>query len=337
MKLRVKTLILHIGRQKTGSTAIQNVLDTQRDWLSALDIWYPDAGRDGKMAHHQLATALDKRNATDAECSALIDALRTEAEQRPERTIIVSSEALQNVNDTVRVKELCRGFDVRVVCYLRESLAWKQSVWAHRIHARPYVGDFREFALSHALNYARFVKRWKAVANTMSIGLFDREHLEGGDVVNDFFARIERPFSAEDRLRIGDSRTNPSIGGNLLYFKLLLNFVQKGAPAQGRQFKTIGELAAAETRWQGRFRVSAADAAAIRRFDRKSNDFLRAHFGYCPEHDPTRSRPCPEPETLTTDLERLLEMPAFRDAFAPLSLVPAFEAGSGSKASRLSA
>ncbi len=47
---------------------------------------------------------------------------------------------------------------------------------------------------------------------------FDRAYFEGGDVLSDFCAQ-----AGIDPLPAPDKDSNPSIGGNLLYFKLLAN------------------------------------------------------------------------------------------------------------------
>jgi hypothetical protein len=116
---------------------------------------------------------------------------------------------------------------------------------------------------------------------------------------------------------------NPSLGGNLLYFKLLMNLAHENKPEFFGQYNALGRLAASDPRWRQRWYVSADDARQIRRVDRDSNNYLQNRFGDFKEVDTTRFPPMPDQATLKEDIAIILSDPSLTDAFLPLGLVPA--------------
>src|SRR6266508_5870907 len=87
-------LYLHIGRQKTGTTAIQRFFDQNRERLKEIGVCYPLAVPFGGIAHHGLAHALDRKDGR-AKTPKSLHPRFLEAFQksiRGARDIIVSSE-----------------------------------------------------------------------------------------------------------------------------------------------------------------------------------------------------------------------------------------------------
>lgn len=94
-------LILHIGRHKSGTSSIQHWLKRNNDLLSTNGILYPKSFRKG-VAHHNLVDILDPRRSGAADLDFAANQILREVTE--EDTIILSSEAFQNVNDLRHVR-----------------------------------------------------------------------------------------------------------------------------------------------------------------------------------------------------------------------------------------
>jgi len=317
----MKTVVLHIGRQKTGTTSLQSVLSENRSVLSANGIWYPDTGRGNDTAHHQLVGYLNPSTSTGARLKAIRSAFIKEVSARPEPTIIVSSEGFQSIRDLSLISDFFDQFRVVVIAYLREALSWKQSAWAQRIHAQCYADPFVLSATQHRVNYPEFCERWTTAFNDTQFILFERDRLLDGDVVADFLAQIGHSLPSADVGMLARSQENPSLGGNLLYFKWLMNLAHKGQQEFHSRYTAFTQLAATESRWRQHWFVAAKDAQRIRRFDKNSNDYLRQRFDGLNEVQTWLYPPMPETDTLAADFARILEHPQLENAFEPLGLI----------------
>ena len=96
----MRKLILHIGRHKTGTTAIQRFLYGNPELLRANGYCYPDHGAIG-FGHHDIAGALIKKNMelseiSDNEAVNKIRELIAGLVKGKKGIPIISSEAFQN-------------------------------------------------------------------------------------------------------------------------------------------------------------------------------------------------------------------------------------------------
>ena len=86
----LKTIIIHIGPHKTGTTTLQNALYINREFLLSNDIFIPCAGRRNikSAAHHNLAWELLKDSAYRPEYGNWENLIR-EVESCQQKTIII--------------------------------------------------------------------------------------------------------------------------------------------------------------------------------------------------------------------------------------------------------
>lgn len=127
-------LFLHIGANKTGTSAIQHYLNSQRDALAQAGLLYPRAGCSGE-AHYRLSDALnfsheklaqDERLALQKEIQ---DALDAEIGAVAPKSVVMSSENFVLERDIQPVLEFFVGFDLRFVVYLRRHDGWWPSAF----------------------------------------------------------------------------------------------------------------------------------------------------------------------------------------------------------------
>lgn len=120
----LKTVVLHIGPHKTGTTSLQAALRAARDELSSVGVLYPTTGAgrtDARIrGQHNLAWSTLGDHRQRPELGSWSN-LRTEIDKSDCSHVLISSEAFSRLDregvESVR-KEL-RGYDVRVVYVVR--------------------------------------------------------------------------------------------------------------------------------------------------------------------------------------------------------------------------
>ncbi|WP_430450444.1 hypothetical protein [Rhodophyticola sp.] len=157
-------VFLHIGMNKTGSSAIQSYLHHNRQALKEAGLLWPETGLDmggpGEGYHYRLSTALGfgagPREAGDAnERRALRKALEAEIAASEARTVVISSEYFVLRRKPDMLAEFFDGLDASVVVYLRRHDAWWPSLFAQAIKTTPKPPWRRSFESYHAFHAQR--------------------------------------------------------------------------------------------------------------------------------------------------------------------------------------
>jgi len=315
-------VVLHIGRQKTGTSSIQRFLAANASALAEEGILYPETGRLGgrHIAHHELATALNERESDGSALAELQGRFRAEIGSSPHPVVVLSSEAFQRVHDFGRLRRFFGASRPYVVCYLRECLAAKQSSWAQALQATSQNAAFLDFATGRRFAYQRFAAGWRRFADELDLALYERERLRDGDIVADFLTRIGHVSLANRLGSLVRDDGSPSLGGNLLHLRRVMNVARAGRPDPRGTFESLSTLAASEPRWRGRWRVTALERAAIDRVDRDDARYLEGVFGEIRREDFDLLPPMPELATLAEDTTRILSEPIIAEGFAALGL-----------------
>ena len=205
--------ILHIGTEKTGTTALQTALSNQRKYLSKNGVCYAKAP--GEPNCRSLAAAFTplgnrddyklKYGLTEPEAFAnwkqkLLGKIRKEITTAKKKchTYILSSEHFSSKiirdADVADLADYLRSEfeDVQVVCYLRRQDLMATSRINEGLRAGfpqrwfPNVSD--NGTLPPLYDYQTLIKRWSAAFGESAIKLrtFERSKLMGGSVVADF-------------------------------------------------------------------------------------------------------------------------------------------------------
>ncbi|ARC87511.1 hypothetical protein [Rhodovulum sp. MB263] len=264
----IRRLVLHIGRHKTGTSAVQRYLAGHRAAYAREGIVVPDFGGDegpeaepaDRAAHHRIA--LDCCSGPVEEARRRADAAdgwraRLAGAAEGGHTLVLTSEAFQNCFDFAALRVLCRDHYVEMVCYLREYLDYALSAYAQEVKKAGLYSGFFEFERGFNPQLGRFVARWETFANRCHWRLYDCSRLAEGDVVQDFLATAGLPDFGGDRYQ----SENPRLGGSLLGFKLLAN----GAGLHSlRLARALEPLAAARSDFRAPWRVGAGRQAQLR-------------------------------------------------------------------------
>ncbi|MGB0507946.1 MAG: hypothetical protein ACPGGK_17300 [Pikeienuella sp.] len=186
-------LILHIGDHKTGTSAIQRAL---AGGAAGPNVLYPETGRVMGSGHQNLAWEVgeDPRfNPEKGDWSVLAAELACAQQE----TTIISAEAFEFKDpkasiDLIRVRTSGVVTDLGAIVYIRPHAARILSSFGERV--KRGIGPFdRTRFLDWALKGDRFLylnrlEKWRAALapGRLMVRVFTRDHLTGGDAVNDF-------------------------------------------------------------------------------------------------------------------------------------------------------
>lgn len=226
-----KTIYLHIGRHKTGTSSIQHFVNGCAELLADLNLYYPQAGK-STIAHHDLAKLFAIQTNKTAEAqqqtlqSPVLATLLEEINNQP-CDVLLSSESFQNSHPSV-IQRAFDGFNLKVLVYIRNQIDYLASSYAQRVWATPYCESMEHY-YDHvfSVDYLEFLNRWKdACHGNITVRKFERQSLSENDIVVDFF---------ENMLNISDDSVkqkiitreledaNPSLTSDLLAYKIQYN------------------------------------------------------------------------------------------------------------------
>jgi len=217
--------VLHIGRNKTGTSALQNFLFRNRKKLKEFGVVYPEFGLEERNAHglarthHKLA-----RDIKNQEIDGLRDALYSEVAGYDD--VVLSSEIFHTIADPSRVARVFEPGTTKVVIYLREYVTYLASWYQQSIHSTNSTMRFSDVIGNFDASNVPLVDRWVDVfgKENVIVRLYDRDRLIENDIVPDFFSAAglgHINLASLDRTE--ERHINPSLSGNLLFFKRVLN------------------------------------------------------------------------------------------------------------------
>ncbi|WP_143735702.1 hypothetical protein [Microbulbifer mangrovi] len=218
-------VILHIGRHKAGSTAIQEFLLRNDEFLRSNGYFYPLNMRLGR-GHHELAQPLNQwrgKLSSWLKRPELNQKLQQELDENIHLTPIFSSEALQN-SPPKAIKRLFSNFEVKIIVYLRNHIDYLASAYTQWVHATPYTGSIERYYLtSYSVNYWQFLRRWaQEFPTNLVVRRFEKSEFHQNDLVQDFL--IHGPeLEISPHCTNVEIDPNPSLNSKVLQFKSHIN------------------------------------------------------------------------------------------------------------------
>lgn len=192
------SLVLHIGRHKTGTTAIQSFLSDSYDELLRHGFLYPKTGRrrdgyGGALKPHHASLFLAILNDEGAGATAMSAELEQEIATTYPQRVVLSSEVLSRESvtqhDLERIKSLLPRMPIQVVVYLRRQDDIVMSRYAERV-VRGRIGWPRGIAAVETeiqLDYAAALAPVCAVFGSENV-LVRSYDAERNNIIDDFLA-----------------------------------------------------------------------------------------------------------------------------------------------------
>ena len=226
-----KTLYLHIGQTKTGSTALQAFLHAHRAALLERGVLYPHVPPDEPIQaqHRFLVQAMHASGGSFDDAGPAWRYVTAQIDSASQQVAILSEEVFWHLFEQrppLRAKAIewlsgcLTPYNVRVVCYLRPQDEWIQSWFSQIVRTdvtKFSAMRFEEFLEHHAqigiLDYANVLDDWARAfgKESLMVRTFERERLaESGDIVADFcqltgigdVSKWVRPEASQPRLGV---------------------------------------------------------------------------------------------------------------------------------------
>ncbi|RJP38313.1 MAG: hypothetical protein C4548_13325 [Desulfobacteraceae bacterium] len=253
MTINNKQCILHIGAPKTGSTALQKMLTSNRAALSILGWEYPDVSLRG-FGHHDLAFLISgeyPKWATSQE-RPLEDLVKDlTAELKGKRHAIISSEnfyLFPKPQDTAEILAQA-GFPpetVFVAAYVRRQDEVHISWYNQAVKAQGYTGEITE-CIAETMDlwdYAKQLEPWAGVfgRDNIIIRPYQPEDLVEESIYNDF---LRLAGLSTGHVAFPETTTNTRINRDILEFQRLVNRLPLSVQEKRRFHRELIELTAA--------------------------------------------------------------------------------------------
>ena len=188
-------IYIHIGLEKTGSTAIQNAIQENRGRLADHGYYVPKTGL--KSNHHfEIAKALGfsfPTDCTEESRSGILAQFLKEVEACGKDNILITSEHFDvNANDLTceNLASFFSQFNISIIMCLRNQIDYSQSLYTEHIKwggTIPFRKFLRKLIRSGGTNYNARYNQWRAIADDIKV--IDYE-LHENDILAPFFEAL---------------------------------------------------------------------------------------------------------------------------------------------------
>ncbi len=236
-----KTVYIHIGTHKTGTTAIQVFSTKNIDKLKEMDVLYPHLGRPYinsiSFGHHLLPWYLSKHptpNRTygnfENKKDLLFPSLIKTIQDSPYKNVVLSSEEFDRleIKEIKKLKTYFKDISVKIIVYLRRKDTFIESLYQTKVVHSNYYRTIEEVIKSRhgILNYYKFISKWQDVfgKNNVIVNLYCKDKLKNNDIIADFYSHLKIDIS---NLIEPKYQVNASVPYQ--YVALIANLGRKGA------------------------------------------------------------------------------------------------------------
>lgn len=220
-------LYLHIGANKTGSSAVQEFLSKNRLALEAQGYCYPKLG-EIYHAHYGISSAFgcgpNGPRVEPVELNALTEKL---LEECGNKDCIVSSEYFITLkNASAVIDKLSKSFDLEIIVYFRRHDLWYESLYNQAVKTaiNPPWGKGIQAYLnyqwkkgSQTFDYLNIISIWKEHKDIkLNVRPYEKESFKNGDIVDDFMSAVG--INISEGFKRNSTTINSSIPLELLDF-----------------------------------------------------------------------------------------------------------------------
>ena len=304
----VMKYVLHIGPNKTGTTSLQHAFNDNREALRGRGVEYPGPAW-GHIGQHKFAKFSRGDDPEEIDLPGnWMERFRAETEGSGAETCVVSSEIFFHDSDPEKVATLFPPGRTRIAIYLREpvshSVSWYQQ-WVVNLDVSMSLLEFVDVETS-PLFFSDTVRKWSDSFGRENVELraYDRDALLNGNVVADFANLIqpglEEMFSGQNHVY------NPSIAGNLLFVKRMLNCFIDSKESRSVKLE-MDELSKLDPSFIGRIPVDQAMVNKIASLRGRDIKALEENFGLRlePRDKPFEAPAWPDQDRLAEDFARI--------------------------------
>ncbi|MBE9078436.1 hypothetical protein IQ241_14215 [Romeria aff. gracilis LEGE 07310] len=230
----MKTVYLHIGTFKTGTTALQKILFANRQKLLENGYFYPDIGIPNKYNPGQIALSWSFTHDKDFyvlpyktfDLRDIRERALADIEAHDADNIIISSEyfSLFSTEQVAQVKQMFDGFKVVIILYLRRQDKFFLSLYSEQVK-KGYAKDIKDFCeeFEERGNYYKILKSWSTVFGDENLVIKIYPESRPRDwLISDFLQTLNISLEPS-QLTHGKKAFNVSLSGKSLKIMRFLN------------------------------------------------------------------------------------------------------------------
>lgn len=238
----MKTIYLHIGFGKTGTSAVQQFFFSNQEELAELGLLYPATGRTC-YAHHGLALYEPVEMPKGVE--GLYKTLLEEIASTPANRILISSEQFCFLKRLyiVKIKELLSGYDVKVIFYVRSQLKliestfleWQKAGWKYKNNIEQFYKETKA-----SFDFSVRIQPWieEFGIDNIIVRVYDYRTI-GDNTCLDVMKILG--IKLTNKMREVNNRANPSL---IPEFSTLISIIDRDEAAKDHRKEIVGELLA---------------------------------------------------------------------------------------------
>lgn len=220
-----KTLYIHIGRPKTGSSAIQHFLADNRKVLARHGCLYPQTGQHHKASHKFALVFLpslpDAKLVKGQSPKELYGALADEVSRSGLKKAVISSEMFYLTEPDDIMRSLRDQFHVKIICYVRRQDEVLLSSYVQEIKGNEMsvLVNFDEYLRNPTrmalLDYKSNLDKWAAVFghDAIIVRVYHKAGIRD-TIFEDFFRTLGMRLT--DEYQLPTMRLNPSPARDIL-------------------------------------------------------------------------------------------------------------------------
>lgn len=255
----MKTLYVHIGTPKTGTTSIQRFCMENGDILKEKGYCYPESFykypvvSKARNGHFLVGVIKDeqKNRCTKKEEELFQEGMQRVREQfKKYDNVILSDESIwramdvesKDMWDKLKMEAEKGDFVIKAIVYLRRQDKMICSIWNQSIKSPPGNTDrrFEDYIkvrnMETRLNYGTKIQKLASLLGKENVIVrrFEKEKFSGGSIYADFLETIGLKW--ENMYKIGKEDRNKGLAGNPAEIKRIINSLPKARTLQVQNF-----------------------------------------------------------------------------------------------------
>lgn len=224
-----RVLYIHVGMDKTGTSAIQLFLNNNREILyKNEDLYYAKSGLWQDYSHHPFAFSILNMNGyTNNYFDDLLEQFAKETVDK--NRVLISSECLFKVTENKNFNDFYKfindKFDnIKVIVYIRRQDLWVESRYKHSILSGSNM-KLDMLQEPRFCNYKQFIDKWAKVvgANNVIVKIYEKDQFVNNNIFCDFLSIFN--IDLRECYNLPAKDINTSLGLHGCEFKRLCNCI----------------------------------------------------------------------------------------------------------------